>query len=275
MEKTDFTEAFIEENNPCPEIYPRFKIARNSLVNAIYGSPTSEVDRDFRSKYWPEGIIDHRGSIEGVLDGIKLSVKVTGTTMPEKQYNRFDEDGNSVKKVRKEESHISIYGNFVCRDGKEGFMEIVAQDGVVIFEGYWLEDHQRNLVLEQVADVNGNVFSLEDIENMVENRLYIVMTEKEWEYLKDLGIPKEQIFHNSLTTEEWFEERQRNRKFLIYRLENREDLDIIGISGGQIFNNDLEFREWIEYKQKEREYKIPGLMGKIPMRKKKILTRNN
>ena len=214
VEIIEFTDScFMEANNPYPTIYPRFKKVRDALIESVYGSPTSEVHRDFRSMSWSEGIIDYRGSIEGIKDGIRLSFKANGTTIPRQPYCDINEE-ELVIRARKEE-FISLVGNFISKDELEGSIEIIASDGEIVFEGYWLEDLHGDLVLEQVVDINKNVHTLKEIEKMPINKIYICKNSREINQVYSLGGTRRQIFDEGLDKIERLERMQTNREFKV------------------------------------------------------------
>ncbi|MFA7628118.1 MAG: hypothetical protein WCY37_01715 [Candidatus Dojkabacteria bacterium] len=220
VEVIEISDTLVESNNPCPNIYPRFKKVRESLMDSVYGCPTPDIHKDFKSTYWPEGIIDHRGSIEGIKNGIRLSFKARGTTVSRQPYVDINEEGELVSRIRKEE-YICLDGHFISKDGLEGAIEIVANDGQIIFEGYWLENLDGDLVLEQVVDINGNVHTLEEIEDMPINRIYVCKSRKESDHVYSLGGTARQIFHEGIDKPGRLEEMQKNREFQIPGIDGR------------------------------------------------------
>jgi hypothetical protein len=220
VEVIEISNTLVESNNPCPNIYPRFKKVRESLMDSVYGCPTPDIHKDFKSTYWPEGIIDHRGSIEGTKDGIRLSFKARGTTVPRQPYFDINEQGEWITKVKKDE-FITLTGHFISKDGLEGAMDIVASDGEIVFEGYWLENLDGELILEQVIDINGNVHTLEEIEDMPINRIYVCKSRKESDQVYSLGGTARQIFHEGIDKPEHLEEMQKNREFQIPGVDGR------------------------------------------------------
>lgn len=220
VEVVDLSDTLVEVNNPCPDIYPRFKKARESLMEAVYGSPNPEIHKDFESIHWPEGIIDHKGRIVGISNGVQLNFTAKGTTAPRQAYFDINNDGELIRKTRRDE-FITLIGHFISQDGLEGSMDIVANDGKIIFEGYWLEDLHGDLVLEQVVDINGNVHTLEEIENMPVNRIYICKNRKEISQAYSIGATARQIFHEGFDKIERLESMQKNKELMVPGLDNR------------------------------------------------------
>jgi len=219
VEVVDFSDTLVELNNPCPNIYPRFKKVRESLMEAVYGCPDPEIQRDFESMHWSEGVIDHRGRIVGTTNEVQLNFTAKGTTVPRQPYFDINDDGEWIRKTRREE-FITLIGNFISKDGREGAMDIVASDGDIVFEGYWLEDLHRDLILEQVVDINRNVHTLEEIENMPINRIYICKNRKEISQAYATGATARQIYHEGLDKIGSLESMQKGREFKVPGLDS-------------------------------------------------------
>lgn len=219
VEVVDFSDTLVEINNPCPDIYPRFKKVRDSLIEAVYGDSTTEIHREFGSTHWPEGIIDHRGRIVGTSNGIELNFTAKGTTVPRQHYFDIDENRELVSKVRRDE-FITLTGNFISKDGLEGAIDIVASDGDIVFEGYWLEDLHGDLILEQIVDINGNVHTLEEIEEMPINKIYVCRNSKERDELYSIGVTASQIFDEGIDKIERLERMQKNRELKVPGLDS-------------------------------------------------------
>jgi len=214
VEVVDFSDTLVEVNNPCPEIYPRFKKVRTSLIEAVYGCPDPEIHRDFKSLHWPEGIIDYNGKIVGISNGIQLNFTAQGTTVPEQPDFVINDDGEWIRKTRRDE-FVTLNGNFISKDGLEGAIDIVASDGNIVFEGYWLEDLHGDLILEQVVDINRNVHTLEDIEEMPINQIYVCRDTKESNDLFSIGVTASQIFYIGIDKIGKFERMQKNRELKV------------------------------------------------------------
>jgi len=178
IERTNFPTILSEGENLSPDIFPRFKKVRDALIQCIYEPPNPDITRNFKTHYWPDGVNEHRGTISGEKDGITLSFKINGDSVPRAPRENF----------------MSLFGNFISSDGMEGEIQIVSNAGIISFEAYWLEEIKDDLVLEQVVDINGNVLTRQELEEMTINRIYFCKNNKERQKLYSLGVPGHNIF---------------------------------------------------------------------------------
>ena len=96
----------------------------------------------------------------------------------------------------------------------------MASDGDIVFEGYWLEDLHGDLILEQVVDINRNVHTLEEIEEMPINKIYICRSPKERHDLFSIGVTASQIFEEGIDKIERLERMQKNRELKVPGLDS-------------------------------------------------------
>jgi hypothetical protein len=147
------------------KFWGRFIKVRQIIANSLLSDPTPGLIKNFDSFSWSgvdTGIHDHKGSMRGIINDIKINVSLKGTTVDNQPEYEKDSNGNWKINTHKE-TKAFIAGNFVSADGYEGAIEIVFKNGKSYYEAYWLFCIDGYLRLEQVIDPNGNVFDAKEL----------------------------------------------------------------------------------------------------------------
>lgn len=146
-----------------PNLWTRFRKVRDVVGLSLTSDMIPGVNREIETFNWDgadAGIHDHKGLISGTLNGIRLDFSIKGVTVDDQSKVEINSQGKWVINTYRE-TNITIDGNFISKDGREGAMEIAIKNGRPQHEAYWLECFDGYLRLEQVVGPLGNVYEAE------------------------------------------------------------------------------------------------------------------
>lgn len=155
-------------------LWNRFRKVRDALFSSLNPQNTAGIQKKFNSFSWTgedEGIQDHNGNIQGIINGITVDLQIKGISFT--QHSEFVPDAKG--KIRRECSkvhHIKVKGRFISPDGMQGAVICAYKNKTtktksittVEYEAYWLQTSDGNLRLEQVVNPEGKVFDTEEID---------------------------------------------------------------------------------------------------------------
>lgn len=148
-------------------IWPRFRKVREAVKVSLSQREPVGVKRDFNSFDWSghdSGIHDHKGKIEGEVNGIKLNFTIKGVTVDHNPKYVINSTGELILEHRKEQ-YFDLIGKFISVDGRNGEFNITFQNKKPIIEGYWLQIGNGLLRLEQVINPEGQIFDANTLED--------------------------------------------------------------------------------------------------------------
>lgn len=157
----------IQDTESVPDLWPRFGKVRKAIMISTSPEKSSEVNKDFKTFSWggvDRGIHDHSGSIDGIINNIRLCLRIKGSTV-ENQMSYYVDDKDNFRIRRSTETYAHITGNFISRDEMEGAVEIHLENGKPQYEAYWLSCLHGYLRLEQVVNSQGVSFDAENLDS--------------------------------------------------------------------------------------------------------------